>query len=262
VTPRSATSTPAAIRQAFARYSTWSYRDNVDLLDVVAATDFGDITDPDDDASADDIANGVNQLLANTDLAMVLGGDNAVTWHVLRQVLPREPWGLITLDAHLDLRDGRSNGSPVAQLLAEGLDGAHVVQVGLADFSNSAHYAAQGRAAGITTISRHETRSLSMAEVAARALAIAGADNRPIYVDIDVDAADRSVVPGCPAAAPGGFSADEMRQFVYAVTSHPNVRCIDLTEIDVDRDAADERTVRLAALLVLEAMAGLAKRNV
>jgi formiminoglutamase len=53
-----------------------------------------------------------------------------------------------------------------------------------------------------------------------------------------------------------------MRQFVYAVASHPNVRCIDLTEIDVDRDAADERTVRLAALLVLEAMAGLAKRNV
>jgi formiminoglutamase len=38
------------------------------------------------------------------------------------------------------------------------------------------------------------------------------------------------------------------------------VRGMDVTEIDATADAADGRTVRLAALLVLEAAAGLAQR--
>jgi formiminoglutamase len=40
----------------------------------------------------------------------------------------------------------------------------------------------------------------------------------------------------------------------------PRVRGMDITEIDATADADDERTVRLAALLVLEAAAGLALR--
>jgi len=170
-------------------------------------------------------------------------------------------WGLITLDAHLDLRDGESNGSPVRQLLAAGLDGHHVVQIGLADFSNSPFYAARARDAGITTVSRDELRTQHLEDVVARALDVAGAEGRAIYVDIDMDAADRSVVPGCPAAAPGGLSADEMRRFVRCVTADPRVRAMDITEIDVGRDSDDQRTVRLAALLVLEALAGVRRRT-
>ena len=34
-------------------------------------------------------------------------------------------YGLVTLDAHLDMRDGVSNGSPVRQLLEDGLDADH-----------------------------------------------------------------------------------------------------------------------------------------
>jgi formiminoglutamase len=40
----------------------------------------------------------------------------------------------------------------------------------------------------------------------------------------------------------------------------PRVRVIDVTEVDATNDAPDERTVRLAALCVLEAAAGLALR--
>jgi formiminoglutamase len=38
------------------------------------------------------------------------------------------------------------------------------------------------------------------------------------------------------------------------------VRALDITEIDAAIDSDDQRTVRLAALLVLEAAAGLASR--
>ncbi|MEN9607012.1 MAG: hypothetical protein RL605_840, partial [Actinomycetota bacterium] len=81
-----------------------------------------------------------------------------------------------------------------------------------------------------------------------------------IHVDFDVDVCDRSVVPACPAAAPGGLSADELRQFAELAGRTPSVRQLDITEIDATADSADGRTVRLAALLILEAAAGLAHR--
>jgi formiminoglutamase len=263
VTPRSTLSAPTAIRAALERYSTWSYSDQVDLADVLCLVDYGDVRDPDGDGGSQRVADAVATMDPSLELCLILGGDNASTWHALRAFAGDEisQWGLITLDAHHDLRDGRSNGSPVRQLLDEGLDAHHVVQVGLADFSNSAHYAARAHDAGVTVISRDSLRSQSIEDAATHALVVAGAGGRPVFVDIDMDAADRSVAPACPAAAPGGLSADEMRRFVRAVTHGAQVRALDITEIDPLLDTHDERTVRLAALLVLEALAGLRRRQ-
>ncbi len=263
VTPRSATSSPVAIRRALERFSTWSYSDEVDLCEVMALIDYGDVPEPDAETVRERLGAIVDSLDASIELCVVLGGDNAATWHALSALASTDlsQWGLITLDAHLDLRDGVSNGSPVRQLLEAGLPGANVVQVGLADFSNSSSYAKRARDAGITVIPRDTLRFEALEGVVERALEIAGAGGRKVYVDIDMDAADRSVVPGCPAAAPGGLSADEMRRFVRRVASDARVAALDLTEIDVERDSEDQRTVRLAALLVLEALAGVWRRK-
>ena len=262
VTTRSWHNTPDAIRQALERYSTWSYSDGLDLAETMALVDYGDVFDPDGAEGSERVATAVARFDVDLAMALVLGGDNAATWHALHGLAgpALKDWGLITLDAHLDLRDGESNGSPVRQLLEAGLDGRHVVQIGLADFSNSPFYAARARDAGITVVSRDEMRAHAIEDVVARALAIAGASGRHVYVDVDMDAADRSVVPGCPGAAPGGLSADEMRRFVRTVTADARVRVMDITEIDVGRDSDDQRTVRLAALLILEALAGVRRR--
>jgi formiminoglutamase len=262
VTERSATSTPAAIRSALERYSTWSFSEMVDLAESVALVDFGDVEDPDGEGGAQRVAAAMSGWDPRIALRVILGGDNAATWHALRALSGGEyaNYGLVTLDAHLDMRDGVSNGSPVRQLLEEGLDADHVVQVGLADFSNSPTYARRAHDAGVTVISRDVLHHEPVEEAARRAVAIAGAGNRHVYVDIDMDAADRMAVPACPAAAPGGLSADEMRRFVRAVSVQHGVCAIDITEIDVARDSPDQRTVRLAALLVLEALAGARRR--
>ena len=68
------------------------------------------------------------------------------------------------------------------------------------------------------------------------------------------------MAPACPASVPGGISADELRQAANLVAQDSRVRAIDITEIDAAIDSDDQRTVRLAALLVLEAAAGLASR--
>jgi arginase family enzyme len=73
-----------------------------------------------------------------------------------------------------------------------------------------------------------------------------------IYLDIDIDVCDRSVVPAAPAAMPGGVSAYQLRKIVKEIAKDSRVTTCDITEIDASIDSADKRTVRLAALAILE----------
>jgi arginase family enzyme len=145
------------------------------------------------------------------------------------------------------------------------------VQIGIADFSNSHSYAQRAKDFGIHVIPRTALRSRNAADVVAEALEVAGAAGGPIHVDFDVDVCDRSVVPACPAAAPGGLSADEFRAFCFEIgkaagraqsaaaansAASAQIKSVDFTEIDAAADSADGRTVRLAALGILELAAG------
>lgn len=253
--------TPAAVREALYRYSTWSGTHNVDVRSLAAA-DFGDIHEPDGPDGENRVFHAAAQAASLSKLLIAVGGDNSITYGVGLGVFgPRLPSaGLITLDAHYDLRDGESNGSPVRRLVAAGLAGQRIVQIGISDFANSAEYAARAREYGITVVQRDVLRRRPIEDVMTEALAHAGSAGGPIHVDLDVDVCDRAVVPACPAAAPGGISADELRRVAFLAGRSPAVKSIDITEIDATADSPDGRTVRLAALLILEAAAGLALR--
>lgn len=251
--------TPAAVREALKRYSTWSWQHDTNIGEL-APFDFGDSLEPDSPEGEARTSALVGFATDAARLTVVVGGDNSVTFAGMRGAAPDlSRAALITLDAHHDLRDGVSNGSPVRRLVEAGLPGTRVVQIGIADFSNSPEYAERARELGITVIPRSTLRTESPAEVWAMAVEALG-DADLIYVDIDVDVCDRAEVPACPAAAPGGISADELRQFAFLAGNTERVNCIDITEIDASADSADQRTIRLAALLILEAASGLANR--
>jgi arginase family enzyme len=255
--------TPNAIREALQRYSTFNWSINKDVAELSFA-DFGDVSHPDSPEGEERTARLAHEVSSRSKLAIGLGGDNSVTYAMAKGIFTNsagtgivENAGLITFDAHHDLRDGISNGSPVRRLIEEaGLDGKRIVQIGIADFSNSAAYARRAKDFGIHVIPRTALRSRSAAEVVAEALEIAGSAGGPIHVDFDVDVCDRSVVPACPAAAPGGLSADEFRAFCFEIGRAKQVVSVDFTEIDASADSADGRTVRLAALGILELAAG------
>jgi formiminoglutamase len=260
LSPTSANLTPGAIREALARYSTFAGSTKTDLTKL-AMVDLGDVTDPDFADGEAKVAASVENLLANHKLVMALGGDNSITYSVARGLWKDlSKVGVITFDAHHDLRDGQSNGSPIWRLVQAGLPGKNIVQIGISDFANSTAYSKRAEDNGITVIDRAMMRSQSIEKIVTDALAIAGANGREIYVDVDVDVCDRSVAPACPASVPGGITADEIRNAVRLVAKDSRVRAIDITEIDAALDTPDQRTVRLAALLVLEAAAGVASR--
>ena len=257
----SANLTPAAIRAALSRYSTYSGTDEIEL-NGLAFSDLGDIANPDHEDGEKRVATFLADVRENYKLLIALGGDNSITYSVTAGLWPDlSKIGLITLDAHHDLRDGISNGSPVWRLIQGGLPGKNIVQIGISDFANSKAYTDRANENGVHIVYRDALRKRPISDVMAEALDIAGSGGREIYVDLDVDVCDRSVAPACPASVPGGISADELRQAANLAGSDSRVRAIDITEIDASLDADDQRTVRLAALLVLEAAAGFAKRK-
>jgi formiminoglutamase len=262
ISPSGAHATPAAVRRALARYSTWCASRGVDVGDV-AVWDAGDVDDPDMEVEGEfRVRARAATAAAKARLVVALGGDNSLTYPVAAGVFRDDlaHAGLVTVDAHHDLRDGRSNGSPVRNLIDAGLNPGRIVQVGIADWANSRSYADEADARGITVMSRRVVAERGIEACLTDALELAGAGGASVYVDLDVDVCDRAVAPGCPASRPGGLSADELLLAAFTAGRNPQVRAIDITEVDATRDTADERTVRLAALCLLEAAAGLALR--
>lgn len=255
--------TPAAVRRALGRLSTWSASRRLELAELVVPWDRGDVDDPDDEVEGEwRIRTAVETISAKARLVVLVGGDNSLTYPAMAGLFGDglRHAGLVTLDAHHDLREGRSNGTPVRDLIAAGLPGEHVVQVGIADWANSHSYATEAHARGVTVIGRGEVAERGITDCMREALDVAAAGKGGLYVDLDMDVCDRAVAPACPASLPGGLSAAEILRAAFLAGIDPRVRAVDITEIDATRDSADERTVRLAAMCLLEIAAGLAMR--
>jgi arginase family enzyme len=261
ISPTRADTTPPAVREALLRFSTYCSTHDRDMRDL-KVFDAGNIKAPDHAAGEQRVREKVQELTDK--FVIAIGGDNSITYSVATGLWGSDiaSAGLITFDAHHDLRDGESNGSPVQRLVNAGLNGANIVQIGIADFSNSPQYATRAKDYGITVIPRSELRTCSSESVIAQALEIAGSAGGPIHVDFDVDVCDRSVVPGCPAAAPGGISADEFRDFAYLVGKSPQVASVDFTEVDAQADSVDGRSVRLLAVSIIELLCGFQGRKI
>ncbi len=257
LSPTGAHQTPAAVRDALRRYSPALMDGPIDL-GALRIADAGDVAEPDGPEGEAAVRTLAAAATARARLVVALGGDNSATYGVAQGVGAK---GLITLDAHFDLRDGVSNGSPVRRLIEDGLDPRRVVQIGIADFANSVAYARRAADYGITVIGLDDVRRRGAAEVMAHALEVAGAGGGGIHLDIDVDVCDRSVAPGCPASVPGGLAAWELRSLVRAAAPDARLASADIVEVDATADAPDQRTVRLAALCVLELLAGLGTRT-
>jgi arginase family enzyme len=261
ISPTRADTTPPAVRDALLRFSTYCTTHDRDLRDLIVF-DAGNIEAPDHAAGEQRVREKLQEL--SDKFVIAIGGDNSITYSAATGLWGSDiaTAGLITFDAHHDLRDGKSNGSPVQRLVNAGLNGANIVQIGIADFSNSPQYAQRAKDYGITVIPRSALRTRSAESVIAQALELAGSAGGPIHVDFDVDVCDRSVVPGCPAAAPGGISADEFRNFAYLVGKSLKVTSVDFTEVDAQADSVDGRTVRLLAVSILESLCGFQGRKI
>ncbi|MEO8025429.1 MAG: agmatinase family protein [Bryobacteraceae bacterium] len=246
---------PAAIRAALQRFSTWDFEHEVDIRDALLK-DHGDadVASLQPVQAFEPVVAAVQKLNHQSDAAVLLGGDNSLTRpgvHGLGVPLPHA--GLLTLDAHLDLRDlsaGLTNGNPVRALLADGLPGENIAQVGIQSFANSPAYAAVAREARIKVIPMGEVCETGVANAVSSALAHLASRVDAIYVDLDLDVLDRAFAPATPGSRPGGLSPWELRQAAHLCGRHPKVRMLDLVEIDPEQDIGGATSLAAAACLL------------
>lgn len=208
------------------------------------------------------IREAVAASVATHALTLLVGGNNAVTRPGVHGLgLPLERVGLITLDAHFDMRDlndGLSNGNPVRALIEDGLPGRNIAQIGLAPFANSAAMHRDAVAAGNCIVTQAETDRGGILAAVERALAHV-AHCEAIFLDCDIDVIDRSQLPGAPGARPGGMAVSDFFAATRMLASSPKVRIIDLTEWDPSLDATDLSALT-AARWVAECLAGFEAR--
>jgi arginase family enzyme len=262
VTPGRCDLAPETVRRALRRISTYDI-DTGDELNV-AVHDRGDVAvaglSPAE--GFEPIRTAVAAATAKHGLTLLLGGNNAVTRPAAHGLgVPLESIGLITLDAHFDMREtdrGPMNGNPIRCLLEDGLPGWNICQIGLAPWANTAAMHRDAQAAGIGIFTLAECKAQGIDLVLDRALARL-AHREILMVDFDIDAIDRAQCPGAPGARPGGMAADMFFAAARRLGAESRVRLVDLTEFDPGLDVADT-TALVAARWVAEVLAGFARR--
>ena len=262
VTPGHCDLAPAELRKVLRRIGRYDL-DTGNVLDALVA-DHGDV--PLEGLSIEQATAPIREAVAacvgRHELTLLVGGNNTVTRPgVLGMGVPLERVGLITLDAHFDMRDtseGLSNGNPVRALLEDGLPGANVAQIGLAPFANSRAMHQDALAAGNLVIGVSYVAEHGVARSVERALLhVQHCD--VLYVDCDIDVIDRSQFPAAPGARAGGMSASDFFRATRRLAAEPRVRVTDLTEWDPPLDPSDLSALT-AGRWMAEVLAGFESR--
>jgi formiminoglutamase len=269
ITPGRCDLAPAAVRAILRKFSCYDIESDADLRSI-SARDLGDLplADMKLEEAFEPLREAVSEALEGAEAVVIIGGDNGVTRPGVHGVAggragSLEHCGLITLDAHFDLRDlsnGLTNGNPVRALLADGLPGENVVQIGIQPFANSQAYAQAAGEAGITVVTMGQIRAHGVERLLTESLEDLSEHVEHIYVDLDIDSLDRIFAPATPGSRPGGLTPYELRRVAWLCGAHPLVRAIDLVEVDPTRDVADA-TVMATASCLLSFASGLLARS-
>jgi len=191
----------------------------------------------------------VRGILDRGALPVVLGGDHSITYPVFRAF--DEQLHVIHFDAHTDYapfeNDLTITNRHAFRHIA-GMDNTlSLTQVGIRSLRHSPEQVEDVIAGGNRIIPMGEFRRIGPEGIAALLPA-----NSRVYVSIDVDAMDMSLVPGCVSAEPNGMSYVELRDSLKAIAERHDIAGFDFVEVNPPLDVGTGVTAYLGALTVVE----------
>jgi len=188
---------------------------------------------------------------------LVVGGDHAVPFFVVRGLDDRRPVHVLQIDAHLDFRDelgGVRDGysSPMRRL--RGLDSVEtIVQVGLRDIGSARpDDVAAAQAAGNVLVRADEVHEFGVDRIPL--LFPVGAR---LYITIDVDGLDPSCAPGVLWPAPGGLFFWQAARLIRALATRCRLAGMDVCELVPARDPQALTALTVARLFMIALGASL-----
>lgn len=191
----------------------------------------------------------VGAILARGAMPVVLGGDHAITYPIVR-AFPG-PLHVLQFDAHMDYAGfdqglRYTNGHAFRHIA--GLESVvGLTQVGIRSLRSERAQHEAMLAAGHRIVPMGELHLLGPVGIAALL-----PEEAPVYVSIDVDALDMSLVPGCVSGEPNGMSYAQLRDALRAVAERCTVVGFDFVEVNPPLDVGTGATAYLGALVVAE----------
>lgn len=206
------------------------------------------------EGSFTNITASVGEVVARGALPVVLGGDHAITFPVVRafgSVASPGPLYVVHFDAHLDYMPfvhglAYTNAHAFRHIRAMS-HVAGIVQVGIRSLRSSQVMLEDSVRDGNAVVTMREFRRRGFAAVLATI-----PEGARCYVSIDIDVLDMSLVPGCVSAEPSGMTYDELRDTLTALCGHADIVGFDLVEVNPMLDVGTGVTSYLAAHTVVE----------
>jgi agmatinase len=258
---------PRAIREASDQFSFFSPNRNMDLEEHYRFADCGDVpVVPGSAVRTMDLAEQmVSRILSSGAMPVTFGGDHSITIACVRAFRKRyaNP-GLVLVDSHFDTAEEvggepLSHCCPISRAVDAGFDPSKIVIVGTNGWMNPRRELDYILEKGITLMPLEDIIDKGPVAVAREAAKIAGNGTDSVYLTFDIDSIDGAYAPGTGVPAPGGMTSREAIALISEL-ARGGIGGLDLVEVSPPYDH-DGITSRLAVQLVLEALAGSARRR-
>ncbi|XP_078440534.1 arginase 1, mitochondrial-like [Wolffia australiana] len=257
---------PPRIREAIWCGSTnSSTEEGKELKDPRVLTDVGDVPiqelrdcGVDDDRLMNIISDSVKLVMEEEPLRpLILGGDHSISYPTVRAVSEAlgGPLDILHLDAHPDIYhayEGNrySHASSFARIM-EGGYARRLLQVCIRSITSEGRE--QAKRFGVE---QYEMRTFSNDRPFLENLKL-GEGGKGVYISVDVDCLDPAFAPGVSHLEPGGVSFRDALNILHGLRA--NVVAADVVEFNPQRDTTDGMTAMVAAKLVRELAAIIAK---
>jgi agmatinase len=233
---------PPAIRRASWGIETFSPYLKKDLSQC-SIHDMGDLELPlgEKKISLNLIRKALAKILSGNKFPILLGGDHLITLPIIEEILEISPHlHLIHMDAHADLRDdylGESlSHSTVMRKVVDHLGEGRVFQIGIRSGTEEEFRLAR------------KMNSIISLQPASLSSMIKRLRSQPVYITLDLDVIDPSLLPGVGAPEPGGLSFQEFISLLKKLQAL-HVIGFDMVELTPDYDSTQISSITASVIL-------------
>jgi len=245
---------PSAIRRAswgIETFSPYFQRD----LGQCPIHDMGDLELPlgEKKTSLNLIRKALGNILSEKKFPILLGGDHLITLPIIEEILQIYPrLHLIQIDAHTDLREdylGESlSHSTVMRRVIERLGEDRLFQIGIRSGIEE-EFKLAGKMKSIVFLDPGSLSSM-----------IRRLRNQPVYITLDLDVIDPSLLPGVGTPEPGGLTFQEFIPLLKKLQAL-HVIGFDIVELTPDYDLTQVSSVTASVILREMILAFCFKKN-
>ncbi len=237
---------PDAIRQVSICLETYCPKLNKDLQDV-RYVDFGSILiDKNDSKSViESVKSATNYLISKSLSPIMLGGEHSITRGAIEELVKKYPdLILIQLDAHADLRESyignkHSHACAMKRCL-EVLPEKKILQVGIRSGTKEEFQFMHNKNQLVNFLPGGNTKEFKKA--------LLPYSNSPIYLTIDLDWFDPSLLAGTGTPEPGGFFWNDFEEILKTLKDF-RIVASDIVELSPEIDKSGVSSIVAAKVL-------------